>query len=135
MASTRKVTFVFMCGETQLTYSHDVPARLVTEDPASQADYREAYMRAVAPIMDQHKGVCLVASPDLCGVCEKAPATEILTTPMSYLHVVQEPRVMVLVNAICGKDACSAQGQREINAIVAEITGMQQGEVQNSGSS
>lgn len=134
MASTLKVTFVFMCGETQLTYSHDMPTRLVTEDPAALPHYREDYMRAVAPIMDRHKGVCLVASPDACGVCEKAPATEILTTPMSYLHVVHEPRVMVLVTAICGKDACTAQGQREINAIVAEITGMQHGEVQNSSS-
>ncbi|KAK7941113.1 uncharacterized protein PG986_013500 [Apiospora aurea] len=132
MAATRKVTFVFMCGETQLDYTHDLPARLVTADPAGVADYREAYMRAVAPIMDQHKAVCLVASPDACGVCEKAPTTQILTTPMSYLHVVQGPRVMVLVTAICDGDACNARGQREINAIVAEITGMEQGEVQNS---
>ncbi|KAK6842127.1 hypothetical protein PG990_005882 [Apiospora arundinis] len=130
--STRKVTFVFMCGETQLDYTHDVPARLVTADPASLPDYREAYMRAVAPIMDQHKGVCLVASPDACGVCEKAPTTQILTTPMSYLHVVEEPRVMVLVTAICDSDACNTRGQQEINAIVAEITGMAQGEVQSS---
>ncbi|KAK8114485.1 uncharacterized protein PG998_001025 [Apiospora kogelbergensis] len=130
--ATRKVTFVFVCGDEPLQYTHDVPARLVTADPASQPDYREAYMRAVAPIMDQHKGVCLVASPDVCGVCEKKPATEILTTPMSYLHVVEEPRVMVLVTAICDQDVCSTRGQQEVSAIVAEVTGMAHGEVQNS---
>ncbi|KAK8088902.1 hypothetical protein PG997_003863 [Apiospora hydei] len=107
MAATRKVTFVFMCGETQLDYTHDLPARLVTADPAGVADYREAYMRAVAPIMDQHKAVCLVASP---GRVRRAPTTQILTTPMSYLHVVQEPRVMVLVTAICDGDALQCPG-------------------------
>ncbi|ETS81885.1 hypothetical protein PFICI_06887 [Pestalotiopsis fici W106-1] len=125
--ATRKVRFDFQCDRT-LTFQHDVPASLVGPNAAMAPDYRDGYVQAVLPVMRAHSDECIAASNPVCAVCEKAPTKSVLTTPMSYLHL-QEPLVAVLVTPVCEKPKCSTDGQRHVDAMLAEVLGMPEGEV------
>lgn len=123
----RRVRFDFVCEET-LTFHHEVPSALVGPAAAGLPDFRARYTRAVAPVMQQRQGACLRASARRCGVCGKRPAAQVLTTPMSYLHLAEEPRVVVIVTPICDADpACATRGQQQASAVVAEVAGLAEG--------
>lgn len=129
--ATRRVRFDFVCEET-LTFHHAVPAALVGPAAASTLapdDYRARYTRAVAPVMQQRQQACLAASARACAVCGRHAAAQVLTTPLSYLHLADEPRVVVIVTPICAADpACAARGQQQASAVVAEVAGLAEGE-------
>jgi hypothetical protein len=126
--ATRKVRFDFQCDRT-LTYQHEVPASLVGPNAGSVPGYRDEYVKAVLPVMRAHTDECIAASNATCAVCEKAPTASVLTTPMSYLHLSPEPLVAVLVTPVCEAARCSAQGQQSVDAMLAEMLGMDEGDV------
>ncbi|KAH6652969.1 hypothetical protein BKA67DRAFT_659621 [Truncatella angustata] len=121
--ATRKVRFDFNCERT-LTFHHDLPARLIGASSGADPDYRQLYISALAPVMQQHADECIAASQAKCGVCERAPTRQVLTTPMSYLHLAEDPFVAVLVTPVCEKEKCNTDGQRQINDMLTEITGL-----------
>lgn len=130
--ATRSVRFEFHCERT-LTFRHDVPKRLIGADSATDAGYRDLYISAMGNIVREHTDECIAASQKECSVCGSAETSQVLTTPMSYLHLPSDPFVAVLVTPVCDKAACNKQGQLNVNVMLQEITGMHEGEVQEGG--
>ncbi|KAK6067486.1 hypothetical protein SCUP234_11609 [Seiridium cupressi] len=126
--ATRNVRFEFHCERT-LTFHHDLPGRLIGANNAADPGYRQAYAQAMVPVMREHMNECIAASHAKCSVCETAPTKQVLTTPMSYLHMSEDPFVGVIVTPVCEKARCNTQGEANVNAVLAEVTGMGQGEV------
>jgi hypothetical protein len=126
--ATRNIRFEFNC-ERMLTFHHDLPSRLIgAAGSAVDPGYRQAYVSAMAPIMQKHTDECIAASQPKCSVCESRPTKQVLTTPMSFLHIPQDPFVAVIVTPVCEKPGCNTQGEANVNAMLAEITGMTQDE-------
>jgi hypothetical protein len=122
--ASRTVRFEFHCDNApeKLTYTHNIPGSLVTVDAqVAQNDprYVSRSLGAILPIMKEHEAACRKASNPRCGNCG-SPTAKVLQTPMSWLHIVENPFVCVWVNAVCGKDECEMQTRQEIQAMMAE---------------
>ncbi|KAI1855370.1 hypothetical protein JX266_000235 [Neoarthrinium moseri] len=131
MMATQRVRIEFHCG-SGLVFHHDVPARIVGAN-AIGPGFREAYISAMAPIMKEHQDECLAASQKKCACCETADSKQALMTPCSYLHIPNDPVVHVFVMPVCEKQSCNDQGQADMNAMMAEVTGMAEGQVTRGG--
>jgi MYND finger len=51
----------------------------------------------------------------------------VLQTPMSWLHIVEDPFVAIWVNPECGKDECETQMRQQVQEIMAEVVAEGQG--------
>lgn len=123
--STRAVRFEFDCelARDKLNFVHDVPARLVDPDTqTTQNDprYVQAFVAAIQPILVQHQVACRAASKPACQNCG-SPTTTVLQTPMSWLHLTNDPFVRVWVNPVCGKPVCEFKVRQEIQDMMALI--------------
>src|ERR1700684_3479352 len=101
--ATCPVRFDFMTDLLgKLTYVHNMPRSLVTAATSSLQDPKsiEKFVAAIGPILLEDKDICLVASDKRCQSCGMQ-TTQILQTPMPYLHVANGPFVNVLVNPVC----------------------------------
>lgn len=78
------------------------------------------------PILRQHNQECQYFSNRTCSVC-LGPTTQVLQTPMSYLHHTDQPKVISIVTPICGKQECEIQARNNIAEVITEITGMVEG--------
>ncbi len=119
--ATCQVRFEFYCDKRLdgIQFIHDMPAELVTSQPAAQqdAEYGHRSGAALLPIMKEHKAACLASSSPICGVCGSSAAT-VLQTPMSWLHKDGDPFVGVIVNAVCLRRECELQMRRDVTEIV-----------------
>jgi hypothetical protein len=108
--ATRPVRFEFYCGEEELKYFHDIPRSLVIgrAQVAQDAGYSKLFVEALQPIMKEYEAVCLATSNAFCENCG-SPRTTVLQTPMSWLHKVDDPFVVVWTNPVCGKGGCEIQ--------------------------
>ncbi|KAF2188755.1 hypothetical protein K469DRAFT_702447 [Zopfia rhizophila CBS 207.26] len=71
--------------------------------------------------MLEHEAACLAASNPRCQNCGLS-TVKVLQTPMSWLHIVDEPYIHVLVNSVCDKSECEMQTRQQIQDIMAEVT-------------
>ena len=128
--SKRDVTFDFICHgqrEQTLSFVHALPSSLIVKDPyMTDPSYAQRFVAAVRPILGQHYAACKSASASECGPCGK-PAKEVLQTPNSYLHLVDDPRVISFVTAVCGKHECEMQARREIQMAQYHALGEESG--------
>lgn len=122
--TTCHVRFEFQCEKGKLKYSHAVPRSLVTAaDPrrAPGATYMKTFLAAIQPILMEHEPACRAASNTQCGECG-SPTAKILLTPMSWLHIVNDPFVNVWANPVCANDACEAKTRQKIQDLMALMT-------------
>jgi hypothetical protein len=126
--ATRRVRFEFNC-ERSLTFHHELPAGLIGAGSVEDPGYKQLYISALQPVMREHTNACIAASQATCAICETSPTKQVLTTPMSYLHMADDPFVVVLVTPVCEKQKCNTDGTRQVNEIIAQVTGMQEGEL------
>lgn len=122
--ASHTVRFEIHCDNApeKLTYTHNIPGSLVTVDTqVAQNDprYVSRFLGAIFPIMKEHEAACRQASNPRCGNCG-SPTAKVLQTPMSWLHIVENPFVCVWVNAVCGKDECEMQTRQEIQAVMGD---------------
>ncbi len=120
--ATRSVRFDFYCEKPKdkLHFHHDLPASLITDNVHhTQGDtaYMQAFVTAIEPIINEHERVCFNASADQCGICGE-PKAKALMTPMSWLHVIEEPFINVWVNPICGKAKCELEERKRIQEMM-----------------
>src|SRR5947207_14475902 len=113
----------------ELKYVHNVPRSLVT--PTAQAaqrdpEYVKNFVNTIQPIMQEHEAACRVASNPKCQSCG-SPTVKILLTPMSWLHIVDEPFVSVFVNPVCNKSECEMRTRKQIQDMMAQIVADGQG--------
>jgi MYND finger len=123
--ATCPVRFEFHCelAPEKLKYVHNVPARLVSPTAqAAQADpeYVRTFVAALQPIMQEHEVACRAASNLKCQSCG-SPTVKVLQTPMSWMHIIQDPFVNVWVNPICGNAMCEFKVRQEIQDMMAVI--------------
>ena len=106
----------------KLTYIHPLPRSLVTAATSNlllhDEKQREKFVNAIQPFMLEHEGTCLVASDKTCQSCG-LPTTKILQTPMSYLHIVNDPFVSVLVSSVCNKIQCELRTRQDIQDLMS----------------
>ena len=106
-----------------------MPRSLVT--PTAQAaqrdpEYVKNFVNTIQPIMLEHEAACRVASNPKCQSCG-SPTVKVLLTPMSWLHVVDEPFVNVFVDPVCNKSECEMQTRKQIQDMMAQIMADGQG--------
>ena len=122
--TTHPVRFEFICENTsnKLKFYHNIPSHLITvESPSLQSPaYVNSFLNAITPIMKAHEKDCRQASDPHCGNCG-SPTDRILQTPMSWLHHLDEPFVLVFVHPVCEKERCETQTRQEIQNIMAEV--------------
>jgi len=122
--ATRPVRFDFQTElQGTLTYIHNVPSSLVT--PTAQAaqhepEYVKKFVSTIQPIMLEHEAACRAASNPKCQSCG-SPATTVLQTPMSWLHIVEKPFVSVCVNPVCSKKECEIRERQQIQNMMTEV--------------
>ncbi|KAI9745918.1 MAG: hypothetical protein M1818_000599 [Claussenomyces sp. TS43310] len=130
--ATRPVRFEFHCDSDQkLKFTHHVPRSLVAADAnAQQSDpqYMQTFVATLQPIMQEHQAACRAASSAQCSNCG-APAWTVLQTPMSWLHLVDDPFVNVWVNPVCRKPECEGRTRQKIQDMMELMMGEGQGPV------
>jgi hypothetical protein len=77
-------------------------------------------MSVLQPIMKEHEAICLATSNPRCGNCG-SPTAQILQSPMSWLHKVDDPFVNVLVDPVCGKGECEIQTRQQIQGMMSAV--------------
>ncbi|MCJ1252019.1 hypothetical protein MMC30_009257 [Trapelia coarctata] len=116
--STRDTLFEFLChndhglNET-LDFVHPIPSSLITTTGHSDPSYATHFVGIIGPILQLHAPACLAASCTKCEVCG-SPTVKVLQTPMSYLHLVENPLVACQVTAVCDKPNCEMMARRNI---------------------
>ncbi|RFU24591.1 hypothetical protein B7463_g11746, partial [Scytalidium lignicola] len=125
--ATCPVRFEFHCENApeKLKFIHNVPRSFVTSDAqTAQRDpgYANRFATMLQPIMKEHEAACLAASNPRCGNCG-SPTMKTVQTPMSWLHIVNDPFVNVWVNPICGKGECEIKTRQQIQSMMAIIAG------------
>ena len=113
----------------KLKYVHNVPRSLVT--PTAQVaqhdpEYVKNFVTAIQPIMQEHEVACHAASNPKCQSCG-SPTAKVLQTPMSWLHIVDEPFVNVFVNPVCNKSECEMRTRKQIQDMMALVMAEGQG--------
>lgn len=121
--ATCPVRFEFNCEKApeKLIFIHDVPRMLVTRTAAeAQNDpkYVETFAEAIRPIMLGHEAQCRALSHPKCRSCG-SPTVKVLLTPMSWLHIVDDPFVNVWTNPVCDKAACEMLERQKISDMMA----------------
>ena len=105
----------------KLKYVHNVPRSLVTPKVAQpEPEYIKNFLDAMQPIMLEHDAECRAASSTKCTNCGSR-SVKVLTTPMSWLHIVDEPFVNVLVDPVCDKSMCEMRTRQEIQDMMAQV--------------
>jgi len=113
----------FPTSKNKLKFIYNLPSHLIRIDAqAAQEDaiYVHSFQNAILPIMKAHEADCLRQSDPRCGSCG-SPTIKTLQTPMSWLHIVEDPFVTVLVHGICNQGQCEIKMRQEIQDIMAEI--------------
>lgn len=111
----RSVRFEFVCDNKKFRYNHDLPVSLIGPNdggPISDA-YMNLFRETLEPIMSLHEPECRASSNKNCGICGE-PISKVLTTPMSYLHIVNDPQIHVWANPVCAKATCETQMRQSI---------------------
>jgi hypothetical protein len=118
--ATCPVRFEFQCEKEKFTATHNIPRSLVTADPSQSqnAQYVKTFMDTVQPILKEHEPAARAASSTKCGICG-SPTAKILLTPMSWLHIVADPFINVLANAVCSKASCEMTTRQQIQDLMA----------------
>lgn len=126
--ATTSTRFEFFCGpNANLIFHHDLPTSLLQASSAGPTPaFRQAYVQAVAPIMRERQEICLKSSQAKCSVCETGPTKNVLTTPISWLHLKTDPKVVVIVTPVCEKQQCHVAGKVMVEEMVKEVTDGQQ---------
>ncbi|PVH90184.1 hypothetical protein DM02DRAFT_68156 [Periconia macrospinosa] len=107
-----------------LKYIHNIPRSFVTSNAqVTQHDpeYIKNFVAAIRHIMLEHEAACRAASNPKCQSCG-SPTVQVLLTPMSWLHIVDEPFINVLVNPVCDKSDCEMRTRQQIQDMMAEVT-------------
>lgn len=133
--ATRNVLFEFMCEARKLTYTHALPRALIRASPLNDSsdnsrnrnnghddnedeeDYTQILSSSIGPVLAEHEAECRSLSPKHCGICA-CPASKVLMTPMSWLHIVDNPLVSVIVTAVCAAADCEARSRRQIQDVM-----------------
>jgi hypothetical protein len=120
--SRRSVRFEFQCEKARLKFNHDIDSRLLGPLAANpNQHYQTQFLNAVHPILLEHYGACLNASGLTCSECTR-PKKEALTTPMSWLHLADDPFVNILVSPLCETGGrCEMQSRRETQKMMEEL--------------
>lgn len=89
---------------------------------ASQTEqsYVQSFVAALRPIIVERDAVCLANSNKNCQVCGLL-TTKVLQTPMSWLHIVEDPFINVWVNPVCAKSECEMQVQGQIQDMMTML--------------
>ncbi|KAK3312959.1 hypothetical protein B0H66DRAFT_569253 [Apodospora peruviana] len=116
--ATCPVRFEFHCDEA----SEELNLVVYEQTQAAQkdAEYVSRFLAAIQLILKEHQADCRAASKPFCGNCG-SPSAGILQTPMSWLHNVQDPFVVIWVNHICGKAECETQMRKSVQNMMAEV--------------
>ena len=118
-----------------LKFFHNIPRSLVTPNAkAMQRDpeYIKNFVATIRPIMQEHEAVCRAASNPKCQSCGSS-TVKVLQTPMSWLHIVDEPFINVLVNPVCDKSECEMRTRQQIQDMMAAIAAEVQETEENDG--
>src|SRR5438045_4158701 len=108
-----------------LRYVHNVPRGLIT--PNAQGAQRDPehiknFVSTIQPIMKEHEVACLAASNPKCQCCG-SPTFTVLQSPMSWLHKVDDPFVVVWVNPVCNKKECEIRARQQIQDTMVRVQG------------
>ena len=123
--ATKPVRFDFHCGKTseKLKYVHNLPASLIQADAQlmqNDPTYIKQFFNALQPIMAEHQRECFLKTGDKCENCG-GRKVRILQTPMSWLHIVQDPFVNVWVTPICESGQCENQMRQKIQHLMMQL--------------
>jgi hypothetical protein len=115
---TRPVRFEFHreLPPLQLNFIHHLPHNLVTADiRAAQHDphYTESFTYAVHRVIKDHEAAFPPKSSPLCEICGQH-TTQMLYTPISWLHNVNDPFVFVSVSPVCSRTKCEIHIRQEM---------------------
>lgn len=118
--ATVPVRFEFHCelAPEKLKFTHNVPRELIGPSAAANADYISLFTRTLQPIMEEHEAVCKAASNPQCQSCG-LKTVKTLSTPMSWLHIAEDPFVNVWVSPVCNKAECEMTARQQIQDMMA----------------
>ncbi|ROW11999.1 hypothetical protein VPNG_05260 [Cytospora leucostoma] len=128
--STKPARFQFLCEKRQLEFKHDVPSSLIGPAAVANPAMPEMFTTVMRPIVLQHAEAALQACEDKCSAkgCNRDSVT-IVATPMSYLHRVEDPFVIIMTVACCGNEACDKELKKEASDLMRQMTGQISGQV------
>lgn len=123
--ATRPIPFEFYCDNSskKLTYTHDIPSSLIAvgaKFAQSDAGYIDRVQNVIEAAMKEREPACRAASNPRCGICG-SPTTKIRQTPVSWLHVEDNPSVCVWVHGVCDTRECDIQTQRQMQCVMAQV--------------
>jgi hypothetical protein len=121
--ATVPVRFEFMCDKETLKYMHNVPRSLVNANPAAvqaNLEYQNNFVSTVKPIVAEHYAAALAACQDGCCVCD-APKTQANLSPISFLHVAQDPFVTVMAAPVCEKGNCEIEARQQVQKLMRDM--------------
>lgn len=78
-----------------------------------------SFISTIKPIISQHYQAVIKASDTACCVC-KAPTTQAIITPMSWLHV-SDPFVNVICRPACNKPECDTKIRQDVQIFMSQV--------------
>ena len=123
--ATRQVPFEFYCGNSsnKLTFKHDIPSGLIgvgakfAQNDTGYIDRAQSVIRAV---MKEYEPACLEVLKPRCGICG-SPRTKLLHTPITWLHLEDDPSVSVWVHGVCNKGKCEIKMRQQTMDVMAKV--------------
>jgi len=127
--TTRPARIEFHCDNETLKFTHNIPAQLIQNASANPSQHDSQYMNTfvntIKPIINQRYQAVYNASQALCCICE-APKTQVIVTPMSWLHRADDPFIYVMCCPACKKPECDTSVRQNVQILMAQMS--EQGE-------
>ncbi|PSR78137.1 hypothetical protein BD289DRAFT_444347 [Coniella lustricola] len=122
-AAKQSVRMQFLCEKRQLEFREDVPKSLVGPEAAMKPAMNRMFELTLGPIVMKHAADALDACEDKCSSkgCNR-PATSIVATPMSYLHKLDDPFVIIMTVACCNSPQCDKILKQEARALMTQMS-------------
>ncbi|KAF3766444.1 hypothetical protein M406DRAFT_68784 [Cryphonectria parasitica EP155] len=124
MSSSAKqsVRMQFLCEKRQLDFHEEVPKSLIGPEALTNPAMPKMFEMTMAPVIKKHAGEALGACEAKCSAksCER-PSSTVVATPMSYLHKVDDPFVIIMTVACCNSPACDITLKQEARHLMLQV--------------
>jgi hypothetical protein len=87
------------------THKHCVPASLVASTAKNTPAYQQQFREEVTKIVSQYQPECEEKGGKVCVACHGQSCTPVIT-PCSYLHIPEEPSIIIIIQPTCNAQEC-----------------------------
>ena len=116
------IPFRFIIEESgyEFTINYEIPDSLIGQGSVRDAGFGKLFIDTVSPMLKDDKPDCIRQANQRCTICQSLTTT-VLPTPISWLHIPQQPFILVLVSGVCGNAECEPQIRLETEEMMADM--------------